>query len=411
MEFCKSNNIINVNQHGFIPGKSACSQLLECQYEWCKGLDAGGIYDVIYIDFRKAFDVVPHDKLLSKLSSIGECECTSLWIAAFLTERTQYVCINNKYSSNVPVTSGVIQGSVLGPLLFALYINDLPTVCNDCTVKLYADDVKLYKRINSAVDRVTLQVALDALCAWAHLWELHISIDKCNFFQIGYFNLALVYCINSNVIAPCHSVCDLGITVESNMKPNVHCANIALKANARAKLILKSFLSHDSHCLSRAFVVYVRPLLEYCSPVWSPHNVGDINLIENVQRNFTRKLFYLCNLPRVSYDERLVFLGLERLELRRLHADLLCLYKIVNGFVNCDVVHNLAYAKAVNTRGHRFKLFVTRCNKLVFSSFFINRVIPVWNSLPDNCFNCNTVYTFRSKICTIDFNQFLKCTV
>lgn len=91
---------------------------------------------------------------------------------------------------------------------------------------------------------------------------LHISRDKCNFFQIGYYNLALVYCINSHVIASCQSACDLGIAVETNMKPVVHCSNIALKANARPKLISKSFLLHDFQCLPRIFVVYVRPLLE-----------------------------------------------------------------------------------------------------------------------------------------------------
>jgi ribonucleases P/MRP protein subunit RPP40 len=397
MEYCLLNNVINVNQHGFIRNKSTCSQLLECQYEWCSGLDVGDFFDVIFIDFRKAFDVVPHDKLVTKLSATGICESTLCWITAFLTNRTQRVCITNNHSSDVPVTSGVIQGSVLGPLLFVLYINDLPPVCRDCSIKLYADDVKIYKRITCAMDRVALQSALDALCEWARVWELDISIDKCNYLQLGYQNLTSVYNLNSHNIVPCRSVCDLGINIESNLKPSMHCASIALKASARAKLVLKAFLSRDPKYLTRAFVVYVRPLLEYCSPVWSPHNICDINLIENVQRMFTRRLYGVCNIQQVSYEERLVFLGLERLELRRLHADLLFLFKIVNGFVACDISQVLTYASTVNTRGHRHKLFVTRCNKLVFSHFFLNRVTPIWNRLPDLCFDCHTLHTFKRK--------------
>jgi ribonuclease P/MRP protein subunit RPP40 len=349
--------------------------------------------------------VVPHDLLVTKLINIGICERTLHWIVSFLSNRTQRVVINNKLLSDVHVTSGVIQGSVLGPLLFVLYINDLSTVCKNCTVKLFADDVKLYKRITSLADRVTLQLALST---WAHTWKLNISIDKCNFLQLGYNNATVVYNIDSHVIVPCNSVKDLGILVESNLKPSAHCSNIVLKANARAKLILKAFLSCDYKSLARALAVYVRPLLEYCSPAWSPHNKGDIDLIENVQRAFTRKVYYMCNLQYVSYNERLLFLGLERLELRRLHADVVFMYKLVKGFVSCNLSHELNFVNNGTTRGHRFKLFISRCNKLVLSSFFLNRVLPAWNNLPDNCFDCTTVSSFKTNLTKIDFSQYFK---
>jgi hypothetical protein len=112
MAYCLSHNIIDRNQHGFIRNKSTCSQMLECLHEWCSGLDVGGFFDVVYIDFRKAFDVVPHDLLVTKLANSGICERTLHWIVSFLSNRTQRVIINNVLSSDVPVTSGVIQGSV-----------------------------------------------------------------------------------------------------------------------------------------------------------------------------------------------------------------------------------------------------------------------------------------------------------
>jgi hypothetical protein len=125
---------------------------------------------------------------------------------------------------------------------------------------------------------------------------------------------------------------------------------------------------------------------------------------------FTRRLYDVCNMQQVSYDERLAFLGLERLELRRLHADLMFLFKIVNGFVVCDISQVLTYASTVNTRGHRHKLFVTRCNKLVFSHFFLNRVTPIWNRLPDLCFDCHTLHSFKRKLSALNFNHTLKCS-
>ena len=157
---------------------------------------------------------------------------------------------------------------------------------------LFADDVKAYKRIRSPSDRTVLQASLNNLCRWARDYELGISTDKCYYLQLGYQNLTLIYKLNVDIIAICTSVVDLGINVHSNLKCGTHCAIIASKANAHAKLILKYFFSHNPITMTRAFIIYVPPLLEYCSPVWSPHFKQDIDLIENVQRSFTRKLFY-----------------------------------------------------------------------------------------------------------------------
>ena len=153
------------------------------------------------------------------------------------------------------------------------------------------------------------------------------------------------------------------------------CTEIAHKANTRANLINKSFLSHDPQLFSRAFKVYFRPLLEYCTPVWCPYNKGDINTIERVQRAFTRKIFYLCHLPPVSYEDRLLHLGLQRLEIRRIHSDLIFLFKIIHGLVHCKLHDSLFFSNSMrvsaNTRGQKYKLFKTRSHKLVLSNFLL----------------------------------------
>ena len=188
-------------------------------------------------------------------------------------------------------------------------------------------------------NRTVLQASLNNLCRWAQDCELGIPTDKCYYLQLGYQNLTLIYKFNADIIAPCTSVVGLGINVHSNLKYGPHCAIIASKANARAKLILKSFLSRNPITMTRAFIIYMRPLLEYCSPVWSSHFKQDFDLIENVQRSFTRKLFYCCNLLSKSYDDRLTYLGLQRLELRLIYADLIYMYKLIHNNIFSSLIN------------------------------------------------------------------------
>ena len=257
--------------------------------------------------------------LIHKLSLLVIDSSTLAWIAAFLPQWLQYVQIGRAKSADESVSNGVVQESVLGSILFALYINDLSLALAvlDFMIKLFADDVKVYKRITNPNDLVVLLHALNLLCEWACKWKLNLSVEKCIYFQFGYHNFVLVYTLNSCQLSPSNCVLDLGLNVISDLKPGAHCAFIATKANSRAGLIIKSFLSHDLQLLTRAFVTFDRPLLEYCTPVWSPYNKSDVNTIENVQRSFTRNVFLVCRLRYAYYDKRLEFLGLKRLELRR----------------------------------------------------------------------------------------------
>ena len=162
--------------------------------------------------------------------------------------------------------------------------------------------------------------------------------------------------------------------------------------------------------MTRAFIIYVRPLLEYCSPVWSPHFKQDIDLIENVQRSFTRKLFYCCNLVSKSFDDRLTYIGLQRLELRRIYADLIYMYKLIHNNISSSLINVFKFNNQVHcreTRGHRYKLFFNRSNKLVFCKFFTNRIVPIWNHLPVSCFNGDTLFYFKNQLHNSDFSRFL----
>ena len=216
--------------------------MLGCRYVWCKVLDKGDKVDVVLIDFSKAFNVVPHSLLLNKLISLGVCSQTVKWLLEFLFDRHQVVDVIGARSTSADVTSGVIQGSVVGPVLFVLFINDLPSACPGCTNELFADDAKPYKVIRSIHDRVVLQSSLTALSAYARQWRLTVSLDKCLYLQLGYSDMSITYTLDDHILRPCSVAKDLGVTVQSNLRSGQHCTEIANKANTRAKLILKAFL-------------------------------------------------------------------------------------------------------------------------------------------------------------------------
>ena len=184
--------LLSEDQHGFRPGRSCSTQLLATMDDWSRWLEDSTPLDVIYLDFRKAFDSVPHMRLLCKLKSYGISGKLYSWIESFLSERCQQVSIGGCCSSMVPVTSGVPQGSVLGPLLFLLYVNDLPEAVN-CPVKLFADDTKLYSGIASESDALRMQADLDSLVQWSDSWQMPFNEDKCKVMHVGSANKAFSF--------------------------------------------------------------------------------------------------------------------------------------------------------------------------------------------------------------------------
>ena len=171
-----NNNLLNANQHGFLLSHSMSGQLLECFYAWWKAYDEGTLNDILYLDFSKAFDVISHSKFIHKLKYFNFCNPAVSWLAAFLLDRTQAAKFNQSISSSARVTSGAPEGSVIGPLIFVLYVNDLSSICTPCSVKLYADNIKLYFIVKMPPDRAVLQSCLDRAHYWALKLDLRFSL-------------------------------------------------------------------------------------------------------------------------------------------------------------------------------------------------------------------------------------------
>jgi len=404
LSFLLKHNKITKQQHGFLSKRSTVTQLLECVNDWSLALNYKQSVDCVYIDFAKAFDSVVHSKLCAKLTAFGIKGKLLSWIVSFLSCRTQQVKVGGELSSIVNVISGVPQGSVLGPLLFLIYINDLVEVFDSkLNVKLFADDVKIYIILDN-IDSITLmQDGLNKLSIWADLWQLSISIPKCSVLHMGSSLTAHNYNINNNILPNTNSMLDLGVTIDCNLRFKLHINNIVAKAHQRACLILRCFKSRNAAVLFRAFAVYVRPLLEYCAPVWSPSYKSDILHIESVQRRFTKRLHSMWP---VSYFDRLIFLKVDSLQLRRLKADLIMIYKIVNNLVDIDKSIISPSTFTFNLRRHSKYLVKPKINRNCRYFSFSCRNIDAWNSLPEHIVTSNNLISFKVKLNNIDLSKY-----
>ena len=386
LSYLLSRNLISKQQHGFLKRKSTTTNLLESFNDWSVNFEGRTSQTIAYIDFAKAFDSVCHSKLLHKLSQYGICGPLLNLIESFLSGRTHRTKVGDDLSDLAHITSGVVQGSCLGPILFVLFINDLPDAFTDAvTVKLYADDVKLYSAIKtSSLDTASdLQEQLDKLATWAETWQLPISYSKCCVLSLGKHNSgpSRLLTMNDYNILPVEQAVDLGVTVDREVKFSLHISNISRKAHNRANLIIRCFHSKNIPSLVAAYKVYVRPILEYSSVSWNPYLIKDIKSLENVQRRFTKRL---PGMEKLTYHQRLSILELDSLELRRVRADLLFTYKLVFGLVDLSLPDFFVPRFNEARRGHGHKLYLPACKSNTRSNNFNYRVIQKWNSLPNS---------------------------
>ena len=173
------NNIILPHQHGFRSGLSCETQLAEAVHDWAASMNKCHQTDLILLDFSKAFDCVPHQRLLHKLQYYGISGPTLYWVKSFLSNRTQHVSINGSHSALANVTSGVPQGSVLGPVLFLLYINDITNQIQS-NIRLFADNSIVYREIRSPADHHILQTDIQKLTDWSNKWQMNFNTSKCH---------------------------------------------------------------------------------------------------------------------------------------------------------------------------------------------------------------------------------------
>ena len=353
---------------------------------------------------EKAFDKVPHKQLLRKIKSYNINEQIFGWIESFLSTRRQRVHVLDSFSNWALVLSGLPQGSILGPLLFLIYINDLVDCCSsESEVALYADDTKLYKYIRCEDDFINLQTDLNNILDWIKKWSLSLNVDKCKVVSFGKkIQVNSQYIIGDTLLEKVEEIKDLGVVFDSKLKFNIHINDKINKAFSVLGVIKRNFKYMDSNTFIMLYKSMVRPHLEYANLVWYPYKKEDIKNIERVQRRATKLIVSLKNL---TYQERLKKLKLPTLKYRRLRGDMIEVYKIVSGKFGDDNFVNLETINENNTRGNGYKLFKRHSRYDIRKYFFTNRVVSVWNSLPDNVVMVKNTNIFKTSLDNFWSNQ------
>ena len=337
MDHFDKNKILTNAQHGFRKKRSCESQLIVTIHEIASKLEKGSQVDIILLDFAKAFDKVPHQRLLHKLEYYGVNAKTKNWIQSFLQNRQQRVILEGAASEQAPVLSGVPQGTVLGPLLFLTYINDMPEMVKSSETKLFADDSLLFRTINNQADSVLLQNDLTSLQDWEDKWQMSFNAKKCQVIRITPRNrppLPTTYKLHGHTLDTVDASKYLGVTISNNLTWDRHIDNTIGKGNKTLGFIRRNLKDCTKPVKSAAYTSMVRPTMEYASSVWDPTNRKKIGNLEKVQKRAARFIFNNYTDRTPGCVTRMVeSLKWEKLEERRKSNRLCMLYKIKNGLM------------------------------------------------------------------------------
>jgi hypothetical protein len=395
-----THGILSQFQHGFRARHSCETQLLVTLTDLFNSRDKGLQVDCAILDFSKAFDKVPHKRLISKLRLYGIDDPIQRWIQAFLTGRTQCVRVDGQFSEKSDVTSGVPQGTVLGPLLFLIFINDLPTVIDPhTTCRLFADDCLIYRNIHSLSDQVQLQKDLDSLQEWSITWGMHFNPKKCNIMTISRSKLLTkFYQLGDSILDHVDMCAYLGVNISNTMSWSGHISTVAKKANSRLGFLKRNLRNCPQKLKRMAYVSLVRSQMEYGCAIWDPHLAKDKNALEQVQRKAARWITASYSY-RISVTNLLKDLGLDDLQNRRRNAKLVLMYKIVHDLVAVSVSDIGLVRADPRTRAahhHKFKHLSSKTTEHQHS--FVCSIINEWNSLPASMAEAGTVDSFKCQL-------------
>ena len=393
VSFLESNNILSPNQHGFRSGRSCLTQMLSHFDDVLSGLKNNADTDAIYLDYAKAFDKVDHMLLLAKMKVYGFNDRLIKWIESFLTNRSQTVVVDGHQSLWAFIKSGVPQGSVLGPILFILFINDLENCIKHSTSRFFADDTRISKQIMSVENVAELQEDLNNVIEWSMQNNMMLHEDK---FQLlihrhdskhGLMQLPFIHDFgsyevpNGDTLFPVEQLKDLGITVCPDLSWTEHINGIASRAKTVASWALSVFRTRSADVMCTLYKSLVRSHLEYCCPLWNPASYTDIQLLEDVQRSFTSKIW---GVNHQNYWDRLKALKLMSLQRRRERYIIIQMWKILND--NCPNDLNVRFM-APSRRGIKsvvppLNRQSSRRNQTLYDNSFAVLGPRLWNTLP-----------------------------
>lgn len=376
--------LISKQQFGFLKNRSCLAQLLLSFAQVNEAADKRCSCCAVYLDFSKAFDSVPHGELLFKLWKIGITGPLWCWFREYLSNRRHYVSLNGEGSPMLPVLSGVPQGSILGPLLFVVYVNDIPEKIIFSSIFMFADDTKLLKCISSFNDHMLLQEDLTSLETWCIEWHLKLNATKCVALEFSFAEHDPTdYTLNGRIVSTKQSHRDLGILVCSNLSWSSHYTKMCSCAYSTLHMIRRNASSAPHPVKKCLYLSLVRCHLSYCSQLWRPRLIKDIELLERVQRRASK---FITGNSGDSYKDRLLMLGLLPLMYWFELQDIMFLVKCLkNPPDNFDIYDHISFVdqdgrSTRSSAAHHLKS--KQCHTSYSRHFYFNRVVRLWNSIP-----------------------------
>jgi len=411
VDHLEENNLLCNNQHGFRRGRSCLTQLLAHFDDiLCNSLE-GADTDAIYLDFAKAFDKVDHQLLLIKLKAFGVTGKVYQWIESFLLDRDQYVAVNGVKSYVAKVLSGVPQGTVLGPILFIIFINDMNESIVSSILRSFADDTRILKAIRSYLDVPELQADLDNIIKWSkdnnmslhknkfellqHTCPNHPNIKELNELPfVSYDNSHCYSTAKDTFLGPSDTVRDLGVLISADNSWSLHIGRMINSARKTAAWVLSVFRDRSRTTMMQLYKSLVRPKLEYCCPVWSPTKIEDIKAIESLQRTFTSKI---SGIQHLSYWERLERLNMMSLQRRRERYLIIHMWKIRMSQVPNDLEIKFQYNDRLGLKALVPKVPQSHVGSTYQNSFAVKGP-RLWNMLPKDLTLMDDLESFKTNL-------------
>ena len=407
--FLEENNILCNNQHGFRSGRSCLTQMLSHFNDVFLGLIDDKDTDSIYLDYAKAFDKVDHGLLVQKLEKYGFPPILIQWIKSFLIGRTQTVVVNGKHSVASNIISGVPQGTVLGPILFILFINDMHLCIKDSTVRLFADDSRILKSIGCEEETKCLQNDLNSAVTWskANNMELHenkfeLLVHKANIHsELVHLPFTIenyTYSVSGNIILyPSNQLKDLGVMVSPDLSWTPHINTITSRARSITYWVLSVFKTREKNTMITLYKSLIRSHLEYCCPLWHPSKIGDIQELESVQRTFTARISGMNDL---NYWDRLKSLQLMSMQRRRERYIIMHMWKTLHDQCPNDLQIKFMKPSRLGIRATipPCKKMAKQRNQTLYEHSFAVLGPRLWNTLPKDLSTISCKQEFKDKL-------------
>ena len=399
--YFKDNFIISIYQSGFLPGMSTVTQLLEVYHSFCKAVDEEKEIRVVFLDISKAFDRVWHKGLIYKLHRCGIRGRLLLWFRDYLRDRMQRVVINGQFSDWGAIEAGVPQGSVLGPLLFLLFINDIVHVVNHCKIRLFADDTCLFIEVDDRIETARLiNDDLTSISVWANNWLVSFSSAKTKSMTISNkldADINPLLTLAGTRIEEVTSHKYLGVNISANLRWKEHINDVALKARKRLNLMTPLKMKLNRESLEIMYKSFVQPVMEYACAVWGGSPDCDISKLEHIHTDGLR--FITGATARSNTLNVLQESGDFTISERIQQSSLIMMYNIIHGNAPQYLIdiNNELQGEQIHTYNLRDEdnLRIPYCRLSSYKNSFFPRSIKNWNELNREAKTSNSLYCFR----------------